>query len=86
MSLQLPNSNLLTISDTIVGFVKKLEQWRGQFDGGNVDMFPTLDEFLIKNVLNWNVTKKKKGKNDSPSASIFLSRIVGTSTTRFVNF
>ncbi len=46
LSLQGPNSSLLTMSDKIVGFVRKLERWRGQVDGGNLDMFPTLDEFL----------------------------------------
>ncbi|MBN3310246.1 ZBED5 protein, partial [Amia calva] len=46
-SLQGPNSNLLTMSDKIVGFVRKLERWQGQVDGGNGDMFPTLDEVTL---------------------------------------
>ncbi len=51
-------TNLLTMSDKIVGLVRKLERWRGQVDGGNLDMFPTFDEFLTENELNWDVTKK----------------------------
>ena len=39
--------------------MRKLERLRGQVDGGNVDMFPTLDEFLTENELNWDDTKKE---------------------------
>lgn len=86
LSLQGPNSNLLTMSDKIVGFVRKLQRWRGQFDLGNLDMFPTLDEFLTENELM--LQKKKSLSICKPclhiSISIFLSSIVGTSTTGFV--
>ncbi len=51
-------------------------------------MFPTLDEFLTENELNWDVTKNKSLSICKPclhiSISIFLSSIVGTSTTGFV--
>ncbi len=47
------------MSDKFVGSVRKLDRWRGQVDWVNLDMFPTLDEFLMDNDLNWDVTKKE---------------------------
>jgi len=39
--------------------VRKLERFRGQVGGVNVDMFSTLDEFITENELNWDDTNNE---------------------------
>lgn len=80
LSLQGPNSNL-TMSDKIVGFVRKLERWRGQVV---VDMFPTLDEFIQKMSLTGMSQKKEALSAQVNNYFPEQHTVVGTSTTGFV--
>uniref|UniRef100_A0A8C6S3X4 DUF4371 domain-containing protein n=1 Tax=Neogobius melanostomus TaxID=47308 RepID=A0A8C6S3X4_9GOBI len=45
-SLQGPNANVLTLSDKITAFKRKLERWAVRMDEGCADMFPELDDFM----------------------------------------
>uniref|UniRef100_A0A3B4V8C9 HAT C-terminal dimerisation domain-containing protein n=1 Tax=Seriola dumerili TaxID=41447 RepID=A0A3B4V8C9_SERDU len=46
LSLQGPNTNVLILSDKITAFKRKLERWAVRVEGGSVDMFPELDDFM----------------------------------------
>ncbi|XP_052002455.1 zinc finger BED domain-containing protein 5-like [Xyrauchen texanus] len=52
LSLQGPNTNILTMNEKIDAFVKKLERWAERVEQGNVEMFPELDEHLEENGLS----------------------------------
>ncbi len=46
LSLQGPNTNVLILSDKVTAFKKKLERWAVRVEGGSVEMFPELDDFM----------------------------------------
>ncbi|XP_042858681.1 zinc finger BED domain-containing protein 5-like [Penaeus japonicus] len=52
LSLQGPNTNILVLSDKIDAFTRKLERWAVRVDGGSVEMFPELEEFMEENELS----------------------------------
>ncbi|XP_067303616.1 zinc finger BED domain-containing protein 5-like [Pseudorasbora parva] len=52
LSLQGPNTNILTMNEKIDAFVKKLDRWAERVEQGNVEMFPELDEHLEENGLS----------------------------------
>lgn len=58
LSLQGPNTNILTLSDKVNGFSKKLERWAERVESGNVEMFPELDDFLQEKKLNVKTIKR----------------------------
>ena len=52
LSLQGPNTNILILSDKIDAFTRKLERWAVRVDGGSVEMFPEVEEFMAENELS----------------------------------
>ena len=46
LSLQGPNTNVLILSDKVTAFKRKLERWAVRVEGGSVEMFPELDDFM----------------------------------------
>ena len=48
LSLQGPNTNVLTLSDKVTAFTKKLERWAARVEEGSVEMFPELEDFMDK--------------------------------------
>ncbi|XP_066978814.1 zinc finger BED domain-containing protein 5-like [Macrobrachium rosenbergii] len=47
-----PNTNILILSDKIDAFTRKLERWAVRVDGGSVEMFPEVEEFMAENELS----------------------------------
>ncbi len=58
LSLQGPNTNILTMNDKVDAFVKKLERWAERVEQGNVEMFPELEEHLEENGLSLSSLKE----------------------------
>ncbi|XP_076054451.1 zinc finger BED domain-containing protein 5-like [Oratosquilla oratoria] len=52
LSIQGPNTNILTKSDKVNAFRRKLERWAVRYEEGNVEMFPLLEEFVEENELH----------------------------------
>ncbi|XP_076069774.1 zinc finger BED domain-containing protein 5-like [Oratosquilla oratoria] len=52
LSIQGPNTNILTMSDKVNAFRGKLERWAVRSEEGNVEMFPLLEEFVEENELH----------------------------------
>lgn len=57
VSLQGPNTNILSLSDKITAFKRKLERWAAQVEEGSVEMFPELDDFMDSNDMNIQTLK-----------------------------
>nr|XP_055065380.1 SCAN domain-containing protein 3-like [Misgurnus anguillicaudatus] len=57
LSLQGPNTNILTMNDKVDAFMKKLERWAERVEQGNVDMFPELEEHLEESGLSLSNVK-----------------------------
>lgn len=51
MSLQGPNTNIMSLADKVIGFVKKMERWTARIEKGSVEMFDGLHEFIEENEL-----------------------------------
>ncbi|XP_064110328.1 zinc finger BED domain-containing protein 5-like [Macrobrachium nipponense] len=51
LSIQGPNTNILSLFDKINAFSKKLERWISRAEEGNIEMFPELEEFGEENEL-----------------------------------
>lgn len=52
MSMQGPNTNIMSLADKVIGFVKKMERWTAQVEKGSVEMFDGLHEFIEENELH----------------------------------
>lgn len=52
LSLQGLNTNILTLSDKVNAFTKKLQRWAARAESGDFEMFSELHDFLYENDMN----------------------------------
>uniref|UniRef100_A0A8C6SUE5 HAT C-terminal dimerisation domain-containing protein n=1 Tax=Neogobius melanostomus TaxID=47308 RepID=A0A8C6SUE5_9GOBI len=86
-SLQGPNANVLTLSEKITAFKRKLERWAVRMDEGCADMFPELDDFMdsydisigaLKNVISSHLRSLSQSFNkyfpqeDAPEIHVWI--------------
>ena len=50
--------NILRANNKIKAFKKKLQNWAGLLESGNIDMFSDLNDFLEENELSQNIVKQ----------------------------
>uniref|UniRef100_A0A8C6S835 HAT C-terminal dimerisation domain-containing protein n=1 Tax=Neogobius melanostomus TaxID=47308 RepID=A0A8C6S835_9GOBI len=57
LSLQGENTNIMSMSDKIRAFKRKVDRWTARVEMGRFDMFNELDEFMEENDLNVHIVK-----------------------------
>lgn len=58
LSLQGENTSIMSMSEKIRAFKRKVDRWTARVEMGRIDMFPELDEFMEENDLSVHIVKK----------------------------
>lgn len=74
LSLQGKYTNIIVLNTKLVAFQQKLSYWSNEFNSGNIEIFPCLDEFLTSNEILLPIDVKSTIMNHLEETKLFFAK------------